>query len=100
MQFVSFVYRTKRTRSLLSFFFSHSHLISLCIIPKCWQSFVFISHDFFGWPLFDCWPSRGWSSIGSTLFDVAAAVAALLGLKAYTFSGTSIEINVANVTQS
>lgn len=47
--------------------------------------------------LFDCWPSSGGSSIGSTLFDVAAAAA---GLKAYTFSGTSIEINVANVTQS
>lgn len=48
MQLVSFVYRTKRTRSLLSFFFSHSHLISLCIIPNRWQSFVFISHDFLG----------------------------------------------------
>lgn len=41
MQFVSFVYRTKRTRSLLSFSF-----ISLCIIPNRWQSFVFISHEF------------------------------------------------------
>lgn len=101
MQFVSFVYRTKRTRSLFSPLFLllsfpshlslyHSESMAKLCVHLTW---------FFGWPLFDCWPSRGWSSIGSTLFDVAASAAALLGLKAYTFSGTSIEINVANVTQ-
>lgn len=77
MQFVSFVYRTKRTRSLLCLPPSLFPISSLSLYHSESMAKLCVHLTCFWGSLFDCWPSSGGSSIGFTLFDLAAAAEAL-----------------------